>query len=400
MSIYKSSDISTSGTMTVCNSIRTACSKASDARQAAQELWRELEPITAACVIFFCSSDYELEELANSLSELSQDVPVVGCTTAGEISPWGMTQSTITAFGLPAEQFVVETILFNKLASFSADQAFDTVKEKVQVLENRAITSAAGQSFALSLLDGMSIREELVLKSLNEALNGIPLVGGSAGDNLNFGDTYVYYQGVFYNDAAVMILVNTVCPFEVMSNHHFVADSEKLVVTRADPLNRVALEFNAEPAALEYCRIMGLSLEQLNPRIFSLYPLAVQVGENLYIRSIQQINDDLSLTFFCAIDTGVVLTKAKDGGIISHFKGMMRDVCDSIGEPQLVIGYNCIHRCIEVDEKKLTLELSQLYQDHHVIGFNTYGEQCDGLHMNHTFTGVAIGRPEGETNDR
>jgi len=30
-----------------------------------------------------------------------------------------------------------------------------------------------------------------------------------------------------------------------------------------------------------------------------------------------------------------------------------------------------------------------------VIGFNTYGEQFNGMHINQTFTGVAIGRPVG-----
>ncbi|MDI9750570.1 hypothetical protein QM285_22475, partial [Stutzerimonas stutzeri] len=30
-----------------------------------------------------------------------------------------------------------------------------------------------------------------------------------------------------------------------------------------------------------------------------------------------------------------------------------------------------------------------------VIGFNTYGEQFNGMHINQTFTGVAIGRPGG-----
>jgi len=399
MNTSEARDISATSSKVECSPIHTASSKAGDAQQAALELWQELDATTAACVIFFCSSDYDLKLLATSLSELSQGVPVVGCTTAGEISPCGMTQSTITALSLPAEQFVVETILFNKLASFSADQAFNAVKEKVKALESRAIAGGAEHSFALSLLDGMSIREELVLKSLNEALNGIPLVGGSAGDNLNFGDTYVYYDGVFYNNAAVMILVNTICPFEVMSNHHFVADSEKLVVTQADPVNRIAQEFNAEPAALEYCRIMGLSLDELNSRTFAMHPLAVHVGENLYVRSIQQLNDDLSLTFFCAIDTGVVLSKAHDAGMITHFKNMMLDVGDSIGEPQIIVGYNCIHRCIEAEGKNLTKELSQLYKQHRVIGFNTYGEQCNGVHMNHSFTGVAIGLPDCECNE-
>ena len=380
--------------------IMTAVSDAVEARDAALEIWHQLQPVEAACVIFFCSPDYDLKELAQTLSDVFEEIPLVGCTTAGEISQRGLTHGSITAFSLPQEQFVVETIQFNNLAEFSAEQAFNTVRGKVELLEDKAIAPGAQHSFALTLLDGMSIREEFVLQALNEALNGIPLLGGSAGDNLNFGDTYVYFEGRFSSDAAVMILVNTLCPFEVISSHHFVATGEKLVVTEADPAKRVAIEINAEPAALEYCRIMGLSLDELDSTTFAMYPLAVQVGGNLYIRSIQQVNDDLSLTFFCAIDTGIVLTKMQDSGMIDHFNAMMLDVVDQVGHPQLVIGCDCIHRCIEADKKALSAELSQLYQQYRVTGFNTYGEQRNGLHLNHSFTGVAIGSSESQSCDR
>jgi len=39
-----------------------------------------------------------------------------------------------------------------------------------------------------------------------------------------------------------------------------------------------------------------------------------------------------------------------------------------------------------------------LYMEHNVIGFSTYGEQINGLHLNHTFTGVAIGYPRDQAN--
>ncbi len=371
--------------------VLSAVSICSDAAAAARELHAVLSQAEAACIIFFCCSDYDLRTLARSMTELFGDTPVIGCTTAGEISPTGLTQGSITGFCLPADQFVVETTLLNNLAAFSEEDAHNSIKAMVQRLRSRAIAPLETHSFALSLLDGMSIREELVLHALNTGLNDIPLVGGSAGDSLHFRDTQIYYGDRFYSNAAVMLLVNTVCPFHVVSSHHLTPEQEKLVVTRADPSRRVVYELNAEPAALEYCRIMGLSLEQLNSRIFALYPLAVQLGENIYVRSIQHLNDDLSVTFFCAIDTGIVLTKMHGGGLLEHFSAMLSEVVDDIGEPQITIGYDCIHRRIEVEETDLNEELSRLYQRYRVIGFNTYGEQRDAMHVNHTFSGVAIG---------
>jgi hypothetical protein len=38
--------------------------------------------------------------------------------------------------------------------------------------------------------------------------------------------------------------------------------------------------------------------------------------------------------------------------------------------------------------------VSEFLRHHKVIGFNTYGEQFDGMHINQTFTGVVIGQPD------
>jgi hypothetical protein len=361
------------------------------AAEAAKELYQSLMMARPACVVFFCCVDYDREELGDTLAELFGDTPVLGCTTAGEISPMGLSPGSITGFCLSADHFVVETTLLENLSTFSERGAYDTVKDMMARLERRAIEPLAYNSFALSLLDGMSIREELVLSALNEALSGIPLVGGSAGDNLHFRDTHVYYDKQFFSNAAAIILVNTTCPFTVLSGHHLVAAGDKLVVTKADAAKRIVHELNAEPAALEYCRVMGISLDELSSTTYALHPLAVQVGDNYFARSIQQVNDDLSLTFFCAIDTGIVLTKMRDGGLVAEFEQRMDEVVAEIGEPQLVIGYDCIHRRIEAEGKGIYPELSMLYQRYKVVGFNTYGEHCDAMHVNHTFTGVVIG---------
>ena len=40
-------------------------------------------------------------------------------------------------------------------------------------------------------------------------------------------------------------------------------------------------------------------------------------------------------------------------------------------------------------------KLSALLQQHRVLGFSTYGEQLNSMHVNQTMTGVAIYPPEG-----
>lgn len=47
------------------------------------------------------------------------------------------------------------------------------------------------------------------------------------------------------------------------------------------------------------------------PEIFANHPLVVRVGGTNFVRSIQKANEDGSLTFYCAIDEGIVLARAQ-----------------------------------------------------------------------------------------
>lgn len=362
-----------------------------DPVMAAREIYQDLKGHQSACIVFYCSADYRLDLLSGELNKLFDDVRLVGCTSAGEITPLGYRKNAIAAFSLPSSHFSVETVLIEDLAHFSEQEAQLLVSNMVDRLETKSVAPITGNSFALSLLDGLSIREELVLKALSTGLAEIPLVGGSAGDNLNFQDTRVYFEGEFRPRSAILALVNTTCPFKVFSTHHLTSQQDKLVVTSASPYERVVHELNAEPAALEYCRVHGLTIDDLDAETFALHPLAVQLSDELYVRAVQKVNDDLSLTFFCAIDVGVVLTKMTSGGLLEHSKRLLQSISHEIGEPQVIIGFDCIYRRCETDNMGIVGPMSKLYSEYRMIGFNTYGEQMDGMHLNHTITGVAIG---------
>lgn len=373
--------------------VHTAHSNQSNPELAALEVAQGLSPQDVACVVFFCSPQYELSALGRALVQRFPGVTLIGCTTAGEISQRGLTSNSITAFSLPKSHFAVDALLIEDLRASGSESLESALSEKLQLLSTRAVAMSPRQTFAFALLDGMSVQEEVILSSIARSLGSVPLIGGSAGDGLKYDDTFVFSDGRFHNHAGVVLLVNTRCRFEVLSGHHFEASTEKMVVTRADPTNRTVYEINAEPAAPEYCRIMGLTLDDLKEGAFAKHPVGVQVGENLYVRSIRQLNDDLSLTFFCAIDSGVVLTRLLDQGLLDHFSRMVDLAKQNIGDVQLIVGCDCIHRLVEAEQKGLAQDLSVLYQKHRVLGFNTYGEQFGGLHLNHTFTGLAIGTP-------
>ena len=373
----------------------SACAFDNDAASAAHSLYQQMKNVSLSALVFHCCTSYQLDSLCEHLSLYFPNIPIIGCTSAGEITPEGYAKHSITAYGLNQLWFSVETFLLENLDTVTPKKIDDLVNEKLAMLKRKAVSSTPFEDhcFAFTLLDGLSAREELVIHALSLSLSNIPVVGGSAGDDQHFIDTKVFYNGRFYNNAAAIMVINTPCPFEVFSFHHLEPEQEKLVVTQADARHRRVHEFNAEPAAIEYCRINHLSLNELTPEVFALHPLSVQIGEKTYIRSIQQVNDDLSLTFFCAIEEGIVLTKMHSPGLVTHTSMMFNALSNKVGDINLIIGFDCIHRRVEIDERNLYEQMSPLYIKHNVIGFNTYGEQFNGLHLNHTCTGIAIGKP-------
>jgi hypothetical protein len=118
-----------------------------------------------------------------------------------------------------------------------------------------------------------------------------------------------------------------------------------------------------------------------------------------YVRSIQKANPEGSLTFFCAIENGLVLRVAKGVELAEKLEQAFLQVRSEIGAPQLVLGCDCILRKLEIRQKLLQDRVSDIFRRNHVIGFYTYGEQFRGVHVNQTLVGLAIGSASMENED-
>lgn len=370
--------------------IRIAQSCASDARQAVSEFHAAVVQPDMELVIFFCSTSYDLEVVAAEMGRLFAGTQVVGCTSAGGFGPQGYRTPSLSGVSFSRDCCSAVSGLLEDLDRFDATQAHDFAQALLQHLESRA-HAAAENSFALLLIDGLSKREEQAAHTLQYALGRIPLFGGSAADDSKFASTLVYSDGRFHTGSAVLILVNTILPFKVFMTHHFIATHERLVVTQADTATRTVLEINGLPAAQEYARLIGVAPERLDAKAFAASPLVVVIGDAEYVRSIQKVNPDGSLTFFCAIDEGVVLRVAHGMDLVPNLKRSFEDISAEIGPPQLILGCDCILRGEEIAQSRLKDQVEEVFKTNNTVGFNSYGEQFRGIHVNQTFTGIAIG---------
>ena len=379
-------------------SILRGASDSSDPRRAAAELYEAIAQPEMALVIFYCSSEYELPALGRELDRLFGDTLVIGCTTAGEIGPAGYLRGSLSGVSISSSDFHVACERLDNLSEFEVASGEQAARELVVGLEAKGHRVGGNNAFGFLLVDGMSMKEEPVVSSLYRGLGDIQMFGGSAGDGEKFGTTYIYHDGEFHTDCAVFTLVHTERrPFKVFKTQHFVSSDDKMVVTEADPARRIVTEINGEPAGREYARMVGLAVDKLTPMIFATYPVVVKVGGNYFVRSIQKVNEDESLTFFCAIDEGIVLTVARGVDLVENLDAAFNDVREAIGKPELIIGCDCILRHLEMDRRGIKEDVAELMAANSVIGFSTYGEQYNAMHVNQTFTGVAIGTPRTGT---
>lgn len=347
-------------------------------------------------VILFVSSDADCAPLIKSAKERFAPAQVVGCTTAGEISQAGYASGEIVAVAFPRAHFAARIILIPDLDLYDPQTVIE------QMIRNRHDMMREepdwGSEFTFLLIDGLSTREDELTSDLAVGLGPVPLFGGSAGDGVDFGQTFLLHDGQAHSNAAVLMQLRTNCPIKVFKTDHLIPTETRMVVTGANPEKRTVHEINAEPAAREYARMLGKDPEQLNTFTFAAHPVVVRIGGQHHVRSIQRVADNGDLVFFSAIDEGLVLTLAEPQNMVTHLEQEIAALSVG-GPPDMILACDCLLRRMEAQQKQMTRPISEILAKNRVVGFSTYGEQLNSMHVNQTLTGVAIYPPPPKASD-
>ena len=358
-------------------------------RDVANEILANVKCDEIELLLFHTSTLFDLDTVAQEITARFPHVNIVGCTSAGEFNKNGYGTEKLLAVAFLKNEFSIATALVPNLGEVNFDEAHDIASGLRRALQGRERRYDTEQHFVISVLDGLTRHEEHFLETFATAFGNIPHLGGSAGDDLKLEATYVFYNGEFHRDAAVLLLVGTGKPFTVFSIDHINSPVSKLVVTHADPESRTVYEINGEPAAQYYASLLGMKAEDLTPDVFSMFPLAVMVGGKYFIRSIQKV--DLAtnaITFYCAVDIGIILTFVQLGDCIEALESKLDELRAQLGEPEFVYACDCFLRRLEIQQGKNDHEIRRLQQMYNVAGFNAYGEHIHSVHLNQTFTGV------------
>lgn len=356
------------------------------------ELAQAIGQPDSGLVMVFASSSFDQTQLAAALSEHFAGLTVIGCTTAAEIGPLGYHEASLSGFSIHRADLDFELGLLEDLSRFEhrAGQLFaHGLKE---ALRRRQPDLTPEDIFAFMLVDGLCGREESVSRAFFDGLGGIAMVGGSASAGPGEGQTWLLHQGRFVADAALLLVATSPFPFFAFKTQHFVAGDEPLIVTGALPDRRVVTEINGCPAAEEYARAIGIDPARLDPAVFAANPVVVRIGNSDFVRAIRKMDASGALTFFCAVDEGIILKVARSVDMLDNLRQALAGVGSRLGPPALILGCDCSLRHLEAKARGIGESIGNLLAANRVVGFSTYGEQYAGMHINQTFTGLAIGR--------
>jgi hypothetical protein len=347
-----------------------------------------------ALTMLFASADHDLAVLGSELAARGVS-RVIGASTGRIISAEGFEPRGIAGFHLPAGRFTAADTVFEDVAGMGLPE----LRARVHALRlqlNEGPGGAFADRFAVLLVDAESRCEERLTAVLGMELNGVPLIGGSAGD-LYFnplghpaGSTRLLYHGSAKRGAAILCMVASASPIAAYCHNHYVPSDKKFVITDADPARRLVREIDGKPALELYAAACGFRRPPRESRDFAPFPLMIRIGGHYYARGMQRIYPDGALEFACALEPGLVVALAKPGDMVASLDGLFDTMRGRIGPPELVIGVDCAARTAYMERQGLERGIEALLREHCVTGFSSLGEQFNTIHANNSFTCLGV----------
>lgn len=343
-------------------------------------------------IIFaFTSTKQDPAVVAKGLADRFPGVLTVGCTTTGEHLTGEHLNGSLVLTALCDSGIRWSSVVVRGLAEFGEARAAEVASDLFRGLGVDPEDFEPAEHFCMLFIDGLRGCEEVFSALIAEAIEGVKLVGGSAGDDLAFRETRVFAGGEALTDAAVVVMGQGEGKFEIFKHQHFTTTSRRLVVTKVDTAARRVYELDGRRALDAYASALGITADEVTDDVTFMNPVTFSCHDEIYVRSIQRLEPDGSIVFYCGVEEGMVLEIGGHRSITEALEADFAKMTARSGQLDFMLGYNCILRALEADKTGVASELAQLWScaSKTSIGFDTYGEQLDGLHINQTL--VAIG---------
>ena len=346
-------------------------------------------------VIVFSSSELNPNEVYESIKN-EVNCPIVGCSTAGEIcsSTGKETTGTVAVMTLESKYLSVGVGVGKNLKEnpFKAgleavENAYKNIKFNpfitfLGAMRKGAYDIANMKTFMnIVLPDGLQgVEEEFLRGVIGKLGKSAHIIGGSAGDDLKFNQTYQFANGVYTNSAVLCVLSGGL-KMGTAIGHPYHPTDVGATVTKAE--GRIVYELDGKPAAERMKEILGV--DELTPELFAEKTFGfrtIDVSGEYVVRSAVKEGENGAVPFYAEIPKGVyfsVMDTNKEYAIKKFEETLDKAIADA-GYPKkigAVIIFNCILRHLAKERLGFSdLEIiREKLGDVPVIGFNTYGEQ-------------------------
>ncbi len=374
---------------------------AADEATAARELADQIGNVNAAFALVFASCAYDPARLALELTRALAPVPVFGCTSIGEIGAKGFGRGGIVGLSMAADNLRVGAGCAGSISQGALSSGHKAVNDAIRAIGATSQDLTPARHVALCLVDWRSQCEEMFIAGAGATAPAISIVGGSASDDVGFAkegavghESRILCHGEAIADCGLILLLETDVPFRVIATEHMVAREGRVVVTATDPAARLVHELDGRPALERYKEVTGAG-EEMDNQLAATRPFGYYVEGRPYVRSVMGIEGN-SLRFACGVDRGTVLVPMEPGEMIPATEAALSLAQKELGgEMSALIAFSCYGRFLETERDGLTEAVGEVLTQYPVIGFNTFGEQINTLHVNHTLTGLAFGTTDG-----
>jgi len=290
------------------------------------------------------------------------------CSTAGEYSAEGYKNGIISGFEYELSDAEVVEILYPPIKSIN------NLKESYKKVQNNK------NAFALLLCDGLTGMEESIITTFYFIEDNFKIIGGSAGDNLKFKETFIFIGSKRVHSAVLFFNMQT--RTSIIKENIYVPSGERLLVTEADVINRTVKKFNNIPASTEYAKRLNISETDL-PNHFMNNPLGKIYKDEIFIASPMKVNPDKSITFYCQLIPNTFVEVLKPVDPIIEIKNTIRSMPF---KPTFVFSVHCILRSLKFQQDNLwkSIDKELISFCSNISGFVSYGEQFYKNHANQT----------------
>jgi hypothetical protein len=178
-----------------------------------------------ALLIVFCSNRHDLPTLVATINEVSGGVPLVGCSTAGEISAAGPSDHGVVVTALGGDGFTIS-------AAVARDAGERPREAGAQIAACIDDIADRPHRVLMLLVDGGAQEQEEIVRGVYGLVGAsVPLVGGCAGDQTHAGTTAQLFGTDVLHDAAIAVALGSDAPFGIGIRHGWRKVGDPMVVT-------------------------------------------------------------------------------------------------------------------------------------------------------------------------